>query len=175
MTIIDAIPGLTGAFILLSFFFIVFGIIAIQLFHGLLKEQCTSTIDGSVLTYRAVDSDYIAFCNIDRSQNSNVYFGRGVPFQSCIDVAISLNVDNPRSYECTTGNKNPLAGMQNYDNIFYALLNVFQTVTLQDWSGQLYNLARGHGYIVSLFFIPLTFIISFFAINLILAGMFFII
>ena len=32
MTIIDAIPGLTGAMVLLSFFFIVFGIIGIQLF-----------------------------------------------------------------------------------------------------------------------------------------------
>eukprot|EP01083_Nonionella_stella_P095951 269516_1 len=156
-------PGLTGSFILLSFFFIVFGIIGIQLFHGHLKQQCTSTVTGEPLTYISGDGEYIAIC----SQEGKVFFGTFEPFQTCNDVAVALGV--AAQYECTGGNANPVAGMQNYDNIFYALLQVFQTVTLQDWSYQLYNLARGSGYIVAIFFVPLTFLVSFFAINLILA------
>ena len=171
MTIIDAIPGLTGSFILLSFFFMVFGIVGIQLFHGRLKQQCTTIDDNGnriPLVYRAVDSDYIALCQYDEDNpDGKVFFGAREPMQTCNDVAVALGLE--AVYTCTDNNENPVAGMQNYDNIFYSLLQVFQTITLQDWSSQLYNLSRGSGYVVALFFVPLTFLVSFFAINLILA------
>eukprot|EP00485_Elphidium_margaritaceum_P010070 CAMPEP_0202692280 /NCGR_PEP_ID=MMETSP1385-20130828/6693_1 /ASSEMBLY_ACC=CAM_ASM_000861 /TAXON_ID=933848 /ORGANISM="Elphidium margaritaceum" /LENGTH=1814 /DNA_ID=CAMNT_0049347777 /DNA_START=122 /DNA_END=5566 /DNA_ORIENTATION=+ len=176
-TIINALPGLTGTAVLLSFFFIVFGIIGIQLFHGDLKQQCTTDvlIDGEEvrvpLTYISLSSEYVAFCSNDDGKNpsGDVLFPHAGMY-TCNDLAVALGeniVDAP--YECTGGNENPLAGMQNYDNIFYALLQVFQAVTLQDWSAQMYNIARGNTYMVAFFFIPLTFLVSFFAINLILA------
>jgi len=166
MTIIDAIPGLTGAMVLLSFFFIVFGIIGIELFVGQLNQQCTSTLDNSPLSYTAVDTEYIALCAYSPDNpGGEVRFGGS--YQSCNDVAIALG--HLPTYACTSGNENPLANMQRYDNIFYALLQVFQTVTLHDWSDQLYNLARSGGYVYALYFVPLTFFVSFFAINLILA------
>eukprot|EP01084_Bolivina_argentea_P006659 12632_1 len=170
MTIIDAIPGLTGSFILLSFFFIVFGIIGIQLFHGQLKEQCTTMVEGVQvpLKYISVDTEYTALCQVDEDNpGGKVFFGKNVAPQTCNDVAIALGL--PPIYECTDHNPNPVAGMQNYDDIFYSLLQIFQTVTLQDWSMQLYNLSRSRSYVVTGFFVPLTFLVSFFAINLILA------
>ena len=149
-----------------------FSIVGIQIFHGHLKEQCTYIDDNGdqiPLRYISGDTEYIALCKIDSDnpEGERVFFGVNEPFQTCNDVAVALG--EPAIYTCTDYNPNPMAGMQNYDNIFYALLQVFQTVTLQDWSLQLYNLARGSGYVVSLFFIPLTFLVSFFAINLILA------
>eukprot|EP00484_Ammonia_sp_Unknown_P007624 CAMPEP_0197073220 /NCGR_PEP_ID=MMETSP1384-20130603/210494_1 /TAXON_ID=29189 /ORGANISM="Ammonia sp." /LENGTH=1825 /DNA_ID=CAMNT_0042512053 /DNA_START=142 /DNA_END=5619 /DNA_ORIENTATION=+ len=182
MTIIDAIPGLSGSVVLLSFFFIVFGIIGVQLFHGTLQQQCTTMMDlegnGELtrvpLTYIALDAEYVGLCSRGRDDDNDegrVYWGgHGVYKKTCNDLAEALGIDTSvYNYECTDGNENPLAGMQNFDNIFYALLQVFQAVTLQDWSGQCYNLARGHGYTTALFFVPLTFLVSFFAINLILA------
>lgn len=180
MTIIDAIPALSGAIMILGFFFAVFGIIGITSFNGVLREQCAHSVSGEVLTFTAVDTEYTAFCRYDESEDGNgkVYAGKDEYFRgqyiSCNDVADKLWMNGTQDHtmwECTKDQDNPSAGMQNYDFIWYALLQIFQTVTLQDWSDQTYNLSRSMGYNPAFFFVVVTFLVSFYSINLILSGL----
>lgn len=166
VTLIDAMPGLFATGILMFFFFTVFAIIGLQLFNGLLKHQCVNDITNDVLTYRVLNDEYIAICD---ANDSLIYSGSEQRRYTCNEIANMTGYGG--DYHCEGNRENPLAGMQNFDNIFYSLLMVFQIVTLQDWSSIMYDLSRSQTFSIAIYFVIVTFFISFFAINLILAGM----
>lgn len=41
----------------------------------------------------------------------------------------------PPGFACGKTNRNPNFGATNFDNVFYAFLQIFQTVTLEGWTG----------------------------------------
>ena len=59
--------------------------------------------------------------------------------------------------------------MTSFDNIFWAMLVIFQCVTLEGWSDLMVLYQRVYTYNVFLFFVPLVFIGAFFLLNLTLA------
>ena len=156
LTLLDSLPGLLGATVLLLFFFTVFSIMGVQLFEGAFRHVCQG--DGGVnLVYSNLDSGYTVYCDAD-DKNRDDY---------CAKRATTLGFSS--SYTCESTPDNPNNGMENWDNIFFSVLQVFQIVTLQDWSRWMFDLARTESYTVSMFFVPLIFIVSFFALNLVLA------
>ena len=66
-------------------------------------------------------------------------------------------------------NENPNFGVTNFDNILYALLAVFQSVTLEGWSSIMVDVQKCFSAYIFLFFVPLVFIGAFFLLNLTLA------
>lgn len=64
---------------------------------------------------------------------------------------------------------NPNFGSTNFDNIFYAFLLIFQTVTLEGWTEIMIYLEAAMGTWVIIYFIPIVFIGGFFLLNLTLA------
>lgn len=64
---------------------------------------------------------------------------------------------------------NPNYDVTNFDNIFWALLAIFQCVTLEGWSDMMVLYQKVYTYYVFLFFVPLVFIGAFFLLNLTLA------
>ena len=70
---------------------------------------------------------------------------------------------------CGKANVNPAYGSTNLDNIFYALLMVFQCTTLEGWSDiqTLYQMT--YSYYIFLYFVVMVFIGAFFLMNLTLA------
>ena len=75
----------------------------------------------------------------------------------------------PAGYECGMYMKNPNLETTNFDNIFSALLTIFQCVTLEGWSlVMLMEMETSHS-MTCLFFIPLVFIGAYFMLNLTLA------
>ena len=67
--------------------------------------------------------------------------------------------------------ENPHNGVLNYDNLFWAILNIFIAITLEGWSDQMYYLmdANDQHFITIIFFILLILFGSFILINLTLA------
>ena len=59
--------------------------------------------------------------------------------------------------------------MTSFDNILYALLAVFQSVTLEGWAQIMVMVQKGFSRYVFLYFVPLTFIGAYFFLNLTLA------
>jgi hypothetical protein len=64
--------------------------------------------------------------------------------QRCVNIEDGTNYDNeyicgarnncPEGYFCGKQNGNPNYGVTNLDNLMYALLVVFQCITLEGWS-----------------------------------------
>jgi hypothetical protein len=79
------------------------------------------------------------------------------------------NDDCPPSYYCGKSNSNPNYGSTSFDNIFYALVIVFQCTTLEGWSDDQEYLQRSFSAGIFLYFIPLMFCSAFFFLNLTLA------
>jgi voltage-dependent calcium channel L type alpha-1F len=75
----------------------------------------------------------------------------------------------PGGYFCGKSNANPNYGVTNFDNLFYALLCVFQCVTLEGWSDIQRQMQQAMSYIMFIYFVPLVFIGAFFLLNLTLA------
>lgn len=71
--------------------------------------------------------------------------------------------------ECVLGLDNPNHGATSFDNIFFALLAIFQCVTMEGWTHIMIYLQKTFSIWVILYFLPLMFLGAFFFINLTLA------
>jgi hypothetical protein len=74
----------------------------------------------------------------------------------------------PEGYFCGKSNEN-LSENSNLDNIFYALLMVFQCTTLEGWSDIQTLYMKSYSYYIWVFFVLIVFIGAFFLMNLTLA------
>eukprot|EP01084_Bolivina_argentea_P250659 420079_1 len=159
-TIIKSLRGLSDVLVLLLFLFVVFAIIGIQMFSGVLHQQCFSNdfrgVPQSEWFYnqsRFIEDEN--FCQIPKNSEYNAdinYNGCPVELPYCLRIA-----------------PNPNGGVTNFDNIGYAILNVFVTISLEGWAAIQYKLEDTGKSLAWLYFIPLTFIVGFFAANLCLA------
>jgi hypothetical protein len=75
----------------------------------------------------------------------------------------------PEGYFCGKQTLNPNNDVTNFDNIFWALLNVFQCITLEGWSDTMVMYQKAYSPFVFFFFVSLVFIGAFFFLNLTLA------
>ena len=75
----------------------------------------------------------------------------------------------PVGFYCGKTTLNPNNDVTNFDNIFWALLNVFQCVTMEGWSEIMVMYQKAYTSLVILFFVPLVFLGAFFLLNLNLA------
>lgn len=139
LSVLTSLPRLKTTTIVLFSFFLVFAIAQTQLLTGLLKRRCVRIEDGT-------RSD----------MEGGEYFCGGS--NTC-----------PEGYFCGKQNENPAFGVTNCDNIFYALLIVFQCVTLEGWSDIMIMYQQSFSPIAIILFLPMVFIGAFFLINLLLA------
>eukprot|EP00347_Sterkiella_histriomuscorum_P003601 403363663 len=134
--LLAALPLLRDTVIILMFFFLIFGIAGVQLFHGQLKKRCV-------------------FIETGKQHLDNLLCGGS---QEC-----------PPGFFCGKRFESPNGDVTNFDNMLYAILTVFQSVTLEGWSYVMVDVQSVFGVFGILFFIPLVFIGAFFLLNLTLA------
>jgi len=79
------------------------------------------------------------------------------------------NLQCDPGYFCGKTNSNPNHEVTNFDNLLYALLAIFQSVTLEGWSVIMIMVQKTFSTLAFLFFVPLVFIGAFFLLNLTLA------
>lgn len=76
----------------------------------------------------------------------------------------------PRSVDDVGSNDNINFGITNFDNIFSAMLTIFQLITLEGWASMMYNLQDAMmPFVPAIYFCFLVVLGSFFLLNLILA------
>jgi hypothetical protein len=86
------------------------------------------------------------------------------------DEILCYGSNCPGGFFCGKSNDNPNYGVTNFDNVFYSLLCVFQSVTLEGWSDVQSMMQMAYTYSIWLYFLPLVFIGAFFLLNLTLAA-----
>ena len=134
-----AIPVLKHAILVLFFFFLIFAIGGLNLFMGQLKQRCINELTGDTL----MDDEG--------------------------EEIICGSAECPESYFCGKKTLNPNYDVTNFDNIFWALLNVFRCITLEGWSEIMVMYQKAYSPLTIFFFVPMVFIGAFFLLNLTLA------
>ncbi len=75
----------------------------------------------------------------------------------------------PIGYFCGKVRANPNYGFLNFDNVYFAFLAVFTSVTLEGWADIMVSLQKTFNVLSFLYFIPLVFVGAWFLLNLTLA------
>ncbi|XP_023190924.1 voltage-dependent R-type calcium channel subunit alpha-1E-like isoform X1 [Xiphophorus maculatus] len=140
-SIMKAMIPLLQIGLLLFFAILMFAIIGLEFYSGKLHHTC-------------LPSDYI-FDN-ETVDSSELAFACGV--RKC-----------PEKYDCNDTWIGPNDGITQFDNILFAVLTVFQCITMEGWTAVLYNTNDALGITWNwMYFIPLIIIGSFFVLNLVL-------
>ncbi|XP_045780149.1 muscle calcium channel subunit alpha-1-like isoform X5 [Maniola jurtina] len=139
-SILKAMVPLFHIAFLVLFVIIIYAIIGLELFSGLLHKTCF--INGTDTM-----ADDAGPCSSEKDVGKN-----------CDDGFI-----------CKEGWKGPNFGITNFDNIGYSMLTVFQCITLEGWTDIMYAIAdvKGNTW-VWIYFISLVIFGNFFVMNLIL-------
>lgn len=154
LTLLNSIPLLLDVAVLCAFVFFVYGIVSVQLFGGALLTHCAepifnetivaslapnSKLPSSAVSYFFPAAEQNGFCTgpydkdvtwfVNKYRNGTYYKGGSKGSGRVC----------PAGLICATG-QNPSSGFVNFDNILWAWLNVFIMITLDGWSGVLYDL-----------------------------------
>ncbi|XP_059196371.1 voltage-dependent R-type calcium channel subunit alpha-1E [Centropristis striata] len=140
-SIMKAMVPLLQIGLLLFFAILMFAIIGLEFYSGKLHYTCTP--QPGILANETVDSsEYEVPCGV----------------RQC-----------PAKYTCGDTWIGPNDGITQFDNILFAVLTVFQCITMEGWTTVLYNTDDALGPNWNwLYFIPLIIIGSFFVLNLVL-------
>ncbi|XP_014864175.1 PREDICTED: voltage-dependent R-type calcium channel subunit alpha-1E-like isoform X6 [Poecilia mexicana] len=140
-SIMKAMIPLLQIGLLLFFAILMFAIIGLEFYSGKLHHTCLPSDD--IFDNETVDSSELAFaCGV----------------RKC-----------PEKYDCNDTWIGPNDGITQFDNILFAVLTVFQCITMEGWTAVLYNTNDALGTTWNwMYFIPLIIIGSFFVLNLVL-------
>ncbi|XP_072765467.1 voltage-dependent calcium channel type A subunit alpha-1 isoform X6 [Anoplolepis gracilipes] len=149
-SIIKAMAPLLQIGLLVLFAIVIFAIIGLEFYSGTLHKTCFSIKDINVIIK---EGEQASPCNTDIK----------------IEAPYGANVCNSNVSTCTEYWEGPNSGITSFDNIGFAMLTVFQCITMEGWTAILYwtNDALGSQY-NWIYFIPLIVLGSFFMLNLVL-------
>ncbi|KAG5309822.1 CAC1A protein, partial [Acromyrmex insinuator] len=150
-SIIKAMAPLLQIGLLVLFVIVIFAIIGLEFYSGILHKACYTIEDSE---YEIVqEGDITTPCSTD---NKN-------------DAPSGSHVCDANVSTCRNIWDGPNSGITSFDNIGFAMLTVFQCITMEGWTSILYwtNDAIGNRY-NWIYFIPLIILGSFFMLNLVL-------
>uniref|UniRef100_A0A671VY25 Voltage-dependent L-type calcium channel subunit alpha n=1 Tax=Sparus aurata TaxID=8175 RepID=A0A671VY25_SPAAU len=140
-SIMKAMVPLLHIGMLVMFVIIIYAIIGLELFIGRMHKSCYSISTGLMMED---DPSPCAFAGSGR-----FCVGNGT--------------------ECRGKWEGPNGGITNFDNIFFAMLTVFQCITMEGWTDVLYWMNDAIGFEIPwIYFVSLVIFGSFFIINLVL-------
>ncbi|XP_035864376.1 voltage-dependent L-type calcium channel subunit alpha-1D isoform X3 [Sander lucioperca] len=140
-SIMKAMVPLLHIGMLVMFVIIIYAIIGLELFIGRMHKTCYSTSTGLMAED---DPSPCAFAGSGR-----FCVGNGT--------------------ECRGKWEGPNGGITNFDNVFFAMLTVFQCITMEGWTDVLYWMNDAIGFEIPwVYFVSLVIFGSFFIINLVL-------
>ncbi|CAB3372667.1 Hypothetical predicted protein [Cloeon dipterum] len=149
-SIIKAMAPLLQIGLLVLFAIVIFAIIGLEFYCGALHKTCYSLEE---LTRVYKEGEWATPCNTDNKT----------------EAPVGSYVCNSSVSTCLEDWEGPNFGITSFDNIGFAMLTVFQCITMEGWTQVLYwtNDALGSTF-NWIYFVPLIVIGSFFMLNLVL-------
>ncbi|XP_063063855.1 voltage-dependent L-type calcium channel subunit alpha-1D [Engraulis encrasicolus] len=140
-SIMKAMVPLLHIGMLVGFVIIIYAIIGLELFLGRMHKTCY---------YKGTE------LNVDDDPTPCAFANNG---RFCLG----------NNTECRSGWEGPNGGITNFDNIFFAMLTVFQCITMEGWTDVMYWMNDAIGIEMPwVYFVSLVIFGSFFIINLVL-------
>ena len=144
------------------FIFFLFGILGVQQFEGTMYQRCRLTEDPLEDGTWPYDETINSLCR--KEKNGETQCLSGTFCKHPLDGGLDKSVDDVINQEEIN------YGLANFDNLGYAILTIFQMITLEGWTKIMYNLMDSNlTWMAILFCITLVLISSFFILNVILA------
>jgi len=151
--IVELIPMLASVGALCCFIFLIYGILGVQLWQGMLRNRCYQATFNDTHSIVGAEAPLMGYMD-------------GAPYICSLPANDGLN-KCPDDYPyCLPNGLNPWYNAVSFDNIMAAFVAVFQVITLEAWVDVMYMCMDGfspHSWVV---FVSLIFIGAFFAINL---------
>eukprot|EP00808_Paulinella_micropora_P016231 g27052.t1 len=143
----SATLALRNVMALLTFLFVIYSVLGVQLYAAALHQRC-----------------YLI------ATNGTLLDG---PFDFCSKMSgLGAQCDTAAGFQCLTIGPPLESGLVSFDNVGVAMLLVYRMVTMEDFLWVMYAIMDAEGGVMCLYFISLTILTSFFAMNLILAVVF---
>ncbi|KAG5449455.1 Voltage-dependent P/Q-type calcium channel subunit alpha-1A [Clonorchis sinensis] len=151
-SILKAMAPLLQIGILVLFAILIFAIIGLEFYSGVFHVTCFNEDNPTELPNTIPNAPGLVPC---QPQDNN---SRQVGAFNC-----------PAGFTCKGYWEGPNYGITSFDNIGYAMLTVFQCITMEGWTDVLYMTNRAYGPRFNwIYFIPLIVIGAFLLINLVL-------
>jgi len=150
--ILDTLPMLGSVVILSCFVTIVFAVLFLQLVVGVLHNRCFN--DDQTAFYEGGEDAYLCYIDPDVGMAT---CGQ-TNYSTCLAKSTITGLEPP----------NPNYGVNSYDNMFDALVNVFLMLTMEGWTDQLFQLQDAYSFWVWIPVFALILIGSMLALNLFL-------
>ncbi|KAJ8386896.1 hypothetical protein AAFF_G00164930 [Aldrovandia affinis] len=145
-SIIKAMVPLLHIALLVLFVIIIYAIIGLELFMGKMHRTCVFYRDGHMGPIAEVK-----------------------PAPCAPQPAHGRHCNPENSTKCESGWVGPNDGITNFDNFAFAMLTVFQCITMEGWTDVLYWMQDAMGYELPwVYFVSLVIFGSFFVLNLVL-------
>ena len=185
--ILEALPQMLNVAIFLLFVLIIFGLFGMAFFSGKLRHACHECTDydesGQCLQWESTGVRCDAECQWD----DEIRLIQGCGSLGNGTMQMESQARNLRwTYSCRPGERclcddsgealpgcsylaNPNYGITSFDSILWAMLTLFQAISLEGWIDMTYQLMDGCSMFVFIYFIVLVLIGAIIAMNLFLA------
>jgi len=142
-TLLTAFPMIMNEILIVMFWLMMNAIVGVQLLAGVLKKRCFDKTTGLMIT----------------QMYDNSYNGILCGYDSCPDD----------KYICGKMMDNPNFNITNFDSFLWSLLMMFQGITLENWSVNMYYCVMTFSYYIVVFFISLAFVGSYILMNILVS------
>jgi hypothetical protein len=141
-SLLDSLPDLANVVVFLLFLVVLFGILGLQLFMGVLENRCRLSSEPQGELWPA-DPKITVLCVEDDDSTCPEKYSFSPLFY------LSLFCRNPSNHDISA---QPLEtfipqlnyGYTNFDNIFWAVFTIFQSLTTEGWSSIVYMVNTLH-------------------------------
>ena len=148
--------------VFMFFIFFLFGILGVQQFEGSMYQRCRLTEfpleDGTWPYLELIPT----LCR--KPEMGETQCPENTWCKHPLDGGLDKSIDNPTDLQMID------YGLSNFDHLGYAILTIFQMITLEGWTKIMYNLMdANYSWMAISFCIALVLVSNFFALNVILA------
>ena len=151
-TILNSLPIMFDIMVLFGFMLVMFGTIATQVLGGALQYRCQAMNELGNMSELLGEEGITLFCQTD---------------------ADCIAEQPPKVNSKCLFFGNPIQGTFGFDNILLSIMNIFQVITLEGWTGMMYivrDAKRSTSF--DIFFVSCVLFGAFFVLNLMIAVQF---
>lgn len=159
----EAIPQLINIGIMLVYFWVLFGILGVQSFHGSLRRQCVWTNPNDPTDKYNYDMQFCGGYLDPTTGKPKKYV-----FVDGSEGPVSKGFLCPRNSKCVS-DSNPYNGKVSFDNIVNAMELVFVIMSANTFTDLMYYTMDSDEMAASLFFIIAIFVLTIWMMNLLIA------
>jgi hypothetical protein len=171
---------------LCGFVFLVFGIVGMELFKGVLHYRCA--LDGFVETPGHPSSQdaarlrrqlmHLRGRDLKSGGGAGTAGGGAMDHQAEFDTGVSCGASSAPAGGCPAGSRcmyfddNPMGGISSFDSVASAFIAFMSCTTFDDWATPMYSLMLAFSPYAWIYFLLIVMIAGFFVVNLFLAVIF---